>query len=121
MHATFGAETAFEIRAQPGDIRATVRDRGQSWLNTTELVVSKKGEVMHIEPVGIGPRGGEAALTVCGDAGSTIDLALAGQLELVFVPGLAEVFSVTDGRFLIDGLEAHAPTTGRRAASGCGR
>ncbi|MFO0749582.1 MAG: translocation/assembly module TamB domain-containing protein [Myxococcota bacterium] len=118
-----GSTTSFEVHARPNDIRLTLRDRGQVWTNATELELSKVGDVMRLEPVSLGPLGAagtasnggaSAPLQACGTVGRTLDMHLAGQIELAFVPFLTEVFAVTDGRFLIASASgATAPAVAR--------
>jgi len=110
--ASGGAPTSLRLSARPGDARVTLTERGQVWTNTTGLLIERTGEVVRVEPVGLGLRGQPAALELCGTIGRTLDVLVAGRVELALIPGLADVFAVTDGRFLV-GDRARAPNATR--------
>lgn len=98
--------TSFRVRSRPGELELSVPDRGVRWTNASELlVVSDRGGFV-VHPVTLGPAGALTAdapsLAVCGAVGAdTIDLQLAGSVDLAVVPGLADLFSVSEGRLEI--------------------
>ncbi|MCC6621267.1 MAG: translocation/assembly module TamB domain-containing protein [Deltaproteobacteria bacterium] len=103
-----GPPSTVTLEARPGDLQVTLADRGQTWTNTTALRLERAGEEVSLDPVGLGPRGQPAALELCGTIGRTLDVLVAGRIELAFVPGLSDLFAVTDGRFIVGERDARA-------------
>ncbi|MBL8788119.1 MAG: translocation/assembly module TamB domain-containing protein [Deltaproteobacteria bacterium] len=132
-------QASLKLRAAPGDLAIHIPDRAARWVNTTELLVvtdPRPGQerLVRLHPTTLAPVASAGAvpsvrpeIEACGtldlDRIDTVDAAgqkvrnlddalrlqLAGSLDFALVPGLANVFSVSDGRLVI----AHDPVASR--------
>lgn len=114
--------TSFRVRAAPRDLVIDVPDRGVRWTNLSELLLVSDAGRFRMYPLTLAPTGARALdqrapdaprLEVCGTiAGERLDLQLAGLLDLAIVPGLSDLFSVSDGKVRIAPDDAAARAIG---------
>ncbi len=94
------------LRAKPEAMELIVKDRGLRWTNAGELVIVSAADRLRLLPTSLRPRGSQggaqSTLGACGylEAGR-LAFQLTGTADLGLVPGLDDIFSVSQGRFEI--------------------
>lgn len=101
---------SFRVKARPHDLTLSVPGKNVRWTNDTELLLISDAGRFRLHPVtlaptaaviaGLGP--GDPRLEACGKVDAEqLDLQLSGAIDLAVVPGLADLFSVAEGRLSI--------------------
>lgn len=102
--------TSFRVKARPHELTLSVPGKNVRWTNASEVLLVSDAGRFRLHPVtlaptsaviaGLGP--GDPRLEACGKVDAQqIDLQLAGSIDLAVVPGLADLFSVAEGRLSI--------------------